>query len=153
MLPIRTILVPTDFSELCQPALELACELCKGYGARLLLLHVLRPQVMALGGTQALPPIPDDAAQREATAKLQAARPALGAILVERMVREGNEAEVILRVAQEVPCDLIVMGTHGRSGLGRLLVGSVAEAVLRKAPCPVLTVKAPLAQGQSAPAA
>jgi nucleotide-binding universal stress UspA family protein len=59
----------------------------------------------------------------------------------------GDPAAEILRVAQAVKADLIVLGTHGRTGLGRLLMGSVAEQVVRRAPCPVVTVKAPLPQG------
>lgn len=60
---------------------------------------------------------------------------------VEHLLEEGNPSAEILRVAQERRCDLIVMGTHGRTGLHRLLMGSVAEHVVRKAPCPVLVVK------------
>jgi hypothetical protein len=67
-------------------------------------------------------------------------------VWVERRVEEGDAVEAILRVAQEVRADLLVMGTHGRTGLGRLLMGSVAEQVVRKAACPVLTVKAPFPQ-------
>jgi hypothetical protein len=59
-------------------------------------------------------------------------------------MEKGDPAEEILRVAEETKCDLIMIGTHGRTGLGRLLMGSVAEQVVRKAHCPVLTVKAPL---------
>ena len=66
-------------------------------------------------------------------------------------VHEGDPATQIVRVAQETRCDLIVLGTHGRTGLGRLLMGSVAEQVLRKAPCPVLTVKTPFPETSSAP--
>jgi nucleotide-binding universal stress UspA family protein len=62
-------------------------------------------------------------------------------IRVEHHLREGDPATEILALAQEIGCDLIVIGTHGRTGVGRLLMGSVAEAVLRRAPCPVLTVK------------
>jgi nucleotide-binding universal stress UspA family protein len=65
------------------------------------------------------------------------------AVPVEHRLAEGDSAEEILRLAQESGCDLIVLGTHGRTGLPRLLMGSVAEQVVRKAPCPVLTVKAP----------
>jgi hypothetical protein len=60
---------------------------------------------------------------------------------VEACLREGDPAEEVLRAADDVGCDLIVLGSHGRSGLGRLLCGSVAEAVMRRAPCPVLVVK------------
>jgi nucleotide-binding universal stress UspA family protein len=62
---------------------------------------------------------------------------------MEYHLEAGDPATEILRVAREVPCDLIVLGTHGRTGLTRLVLGSVAEEVLRKAPCSVLTVKAP----------
>jgi nucleotide-binding universal stress UspA family protein len=77
-------------------------------------------------------------------------------ILVEHRLRAGDAAQEILRTADEVGGDLIVMATHGRTGLGRVLMGSVAEAVLRGARCPVLTVKGPLtgpasASGQPAP--
>ena len=70
---------------------------------------------------------------------------------VEYHVRDGDAAAEILTLAQQSHCDLIVLGTHGRSGVSRLLMGSVAEAVLRKAPCPVLTVKQPLLETGSAP--
>ena len=64
---------------------------------------------------------------------------------VQHLLVEGNPATAILRAARENKCDLIVMGTHGRTGLNRLLMGSVAEEVVRKAPCLVLTVKAEVA--------
>jgi nucleotide-binding universal stress UspA family protein len=68
---------------------------------------------------------------------------------VETRLTSGFEAEGILRVARDVECDLIVMGTHGRTGLGRLLIGNTAESVLPKADCPVLVVKSP--RGETAP--
>ena len=64
-------------------------------------------------------------------------------------MKEGDPATEILQFAQQIKCDLIVMGTHGRTGLGRLFLGSVAEQVLRKAPCAVLTVKTPVAASSS----
>jgi len=143
MQPIRTILHPTDFSAAAAAAFQMACSLSRAFEARLILLHVLPAPVVVLGGTQALPPLPDEVGRQEAEDKLQAVQPAAGALVVERRIRQGGAAGEILRLAQETPCDLIVMGTHGRTGVGRFLVGSVAEAVLRKAPCPVLTVKAP----------
>jgi nucleotide-binding universal stress UspA family protein len=73
---------------------------------------------------------------------LNAIRPVHPAVRFERVYREGLATEVILETADEYKADLIVMGTHGRSGIGRLLLGSVTEEVLRKAACPVLTVKA-----------
>jgi nucleotide-binding universal stress UspA family protein len=71
-------------------------------------------------------------------------------IHVQRLLREGDPAQEILHTAEETKADLIVMGTHGRTGLRRLLMGSVAEVVLRKAPCPVLTVKSLLRENAPA---
>jgi nucleotide-binding universal stress UspA family protein len=82
--------------------------------------------------------------------ELEALRPEDPGITVERYRLVGDEADEIVRLAKAKGCDLIVMGTHGRSGLGRLLMGSVAEMVLRKAPCPVLTVKQPAAVSEAA---
>jgi nucleotide-binding universal stress UspA family protein len=70
-------------------------------------------------------------------------------VAVEHHLKEGDPSTEILQYAQQIKCDLIVMGTHGRSGLGRLFLGSVAEQVLRKAPCAVLTVKTPVAASAS----
>ncbi len=74
-----------------------------------------------------------------------------GAVPVDRRLLVGDPATEIVRIAEEEPCDVVVMGTHGRTGLGRLLMGSVAEEVLRKAPCPVLTVKSPIADDALVP--
>jgi hypothetical protein len=71
-------------------------------------------------------------------------RPPDPTIQTDRLVQEGLPAAEILRLAPKIPSDLIVMGTHGRTGMDRLLMGSVTEQVVRKATCPVLTVKAPL---------
>ena len=79
----------------------------------------------------------------ELRARLQTLQSGEPGVPVEYRLEAGDPATEVLRVAREVPCDLIVLGTHGRTGLTRLVLGSVAEEVLRKAPCPVLTVKAP----------
>jgi nucleotide-binding universal stress UspA family protein len=71
---------------------------------------------------------------------------------VEHRLEEGDPATEILRTARDCGCDLIVMGTHGRRGLSRLLTGSVAEQVMRKAPCPVVTVKTPFPEASPVPA-
>jgi len=128
MFPVRTILYPTDFSVCSQPALDLAFALARDCHARLIVLHVAEPALVVDYGDF------EEAADCNSEFRLE----------------EGDPAEKILHVAQEVPCDLIVMGTHGRTGLGRLLMGSVAEKVLRRAPCPVLTVKTPLPETASA---
>jgi nucleotide-binding universal stress UspA family protein len=146
MLPIRTILHATDFSERAGDAFQLACVLAQDYDARLIVLHVHEPPPPPIIGEFGyMPPDvgPDRASLRGRLAEL---RPSDPRIAVEHELCEGDPAAEILRLAQKRQCDLIVMGTHGRTGLDRLLMGSVAEAVLRKAPCPVLTVKAPLAK-------
>ncbi|HWE35988.1 MAG TPA: universal stress protein [Isosphaeraceae bacterium] len=149
MLPIKTILVPTDFSESSEHALRMACALARDYEARLVLLHVAPPPIV--GGTLAVPVDPRyyREALDEALAKVE---PAELRGRVERHLREGDAAAEVLRMAEEKECDLIVMGSHGRRMLGRLLLGSVAEMVMRGSPCPVLVVRAPIRSATPAPA-
>ena len=142
MLAVRTILHPTDFSEPSQNALGLACALARDYGARLIVLHVAEPLTVGYEGV-VVPPNPEElpASAQEQLARLPVPQANLHA---ERRVERGDAVPVILRVAQEVQADLIVLGTHGWTGLGRLLMGSVAEQVVRRTTCPVLTVKTPV---------
>ncbi len=137
MLPIRTILVATDFSPMSEHAFRFAGALARDYGARLVLLHVIRPSVAVYAETAVL----------LAEGDVEAARQTLHAmscppIEVDYRLVEGEPGPAIARLAQDVDCDLVVMGTHGRSGLMRMLLGSTAEYVLRHAPCPVMTIKA-----------
>jgi len=143
MFPIHTILHPTDFSAHSEAAFGLACSLARDHGARLVILHVLQPPVTLVGGMAALPPMPDEYGREAAWEKLRSLQPGEGVGNFEHVLREGDIVTEILRVAEETSCDLIAMGTHGRTGLSRLLMGSVAESVLRKARCPVLHVKNP----------
>jgi nucleotide-binding universal stress UspA family protein len=141
MLPIRTILHPTDFSERSELAFRLACSLARVHGAHLIVLHVAElPMAVAGEGLVMLPPALDLEPLRE---QLRQIRPEDPKIPVEHRLVQGAAATEILEMAGETKCDLVVMGTHGRTGLGRLLMGSVAEQVVRKASCPVLTVKTP----------
>jgi len=142
MLAVRTILHLTDFSEPSQYALGLACALARDYGARLIVLHVAEVPTVAYG-EGVVPPNPEElrAAAQEQLDRLQVPH---GNVRAERRLEQGDVITEILRVAQEAHADLIVLGTHGRTGLGRLLMGSVAEQVVRRAVCPVLTVKSPL---------
>lgn len=144
MLSFRTILHPTDFSECSNYAFQVACTLARDPGARLVLVHVTSNLVVAVPFVT-IPPDPVDI-REQLQKQLAALQPSEPGLQVERHLREGDPATEILRLAQETHADLVVMGTHGRTGLGRLLVGSVAEQVLRKAPCPVLTVRTPLSQ-------
>jgi len=153
MLAIRTVLHPTDFSERSEFAFRLACSLARDYSARLMVLHVAEPPMAVAGeGVLMLPPAFDLEPLRE---RLQQLRPRDPKVQVEHRLVQGDAAGEILRVAEEAKCDVIVLGTHGRTGLGRFLMGSVAEQVVCKAPCPVVTVKTPLMEttpsGESAP--
>jgi nucleotide-binding universal stress UspA family protein len=141
MLAVHTILHPTDFSAPSQYAFWLACALARDYGARLIVLHVAAVPTVVYG-EGVVPPNPEEllAAAQE---QLDGLKVPHADIRAERRLAEGDAVEQILRVAQETNADLLVLGTHGRTGLGRLLMGSVAERVVRKAACPVLTVKAP----------
>jgi nucleotide-binding universal stress UspA family protein len=148
ILAVRTILHPTDFSERSAFAFSLACTLARDYAARLVLVHVT-PTVVVSGELVAIPPQPPDVWKtlQEQLANWRSPDPNVS---VEHHLKEGDPATEIMRLAQETKGDLIVMGTHGRTGLDRLLMGSVAEGVLPKAPCPVLTGKTPLTEARSA---
>src|SRR5262245_60976502 len=138
--PIRTILHPTDFSQPCEEAFRVACSLAGDLTARVIVLHVAVPPPVPLGRWLP-PPLPANNREKleEMLRRLQASAPD---IQVAYRLADGDPAVMVADVAQAAGCDLIVMGTHGRTGLGRLLMGSVAERVLRTAPCPVMTVKA-----------
>ena len=141
---IRTILHPTDFSEYSRNAWHLACALARDYGARLVLLHVRDIPLGVYGEFGAAPPdVVDVDTLKDELARVEPTAPG---VTVERKLSEGDPVSEIIRVAQENAADVIVMGTHGRTGLGRLLMGSVAEQVVRRAACPVLTVKTPISE-------
>jgi nucleotide-binding universal stress UspA family protein len=140
MLSIQTILHPTDFSERSTAALPVACSLARSCHAKLLVLHVAKPPVEDYGGGIVSPET--ERGWEEMRKSLECVRCAGCAVQVDYLLLEGEPAAQIVQAAKETKCDLIVMGTHGRTGLKRLLTGSVAEHVLRNAPCAVLTVKA-----------
>lgn len=152
---ITRILVPTDFGPASDAALAWARDLTHAYAARLSLLHVVTdPRAIGLWTSEVyVPADPETQARllREAKERLERALPADEScrfgVTVE--ARIGDVAETILEIAREQKVDLIVMGTHGRHGLAHLILGSVAERVLRNAPCPVLTTHAE-PQGQAA---
>lgn len=144
---IRKVLVPTDFSAASELALDYAKALADQYGASLHLLHVLEDPFIA--GAWSSEIYVADAPQLRASLRLEASR-RLERILppderarfnVTTQVMAGAPAQAIRDVADEGRFDLIVMGTHGRAGMAHLLLGSVAEKVVRTAPCAVLTVR------------
>ena len=140
MKTLKTILHATDFSDLAANAFHAAFALARAHGARLLLLYVKQPQETMQGEFGLMPPEPEasDAAILDRLGELVAEG---SPIQVERLVAHGNAAEVIVQVAKEKHCDLIVLGTHGRKGLGRLFYGNVADDVTRAAPCPVMALR------------
>jgi nucleotide-binding universal stress UspA family protein len=140
MLPIHTILHPTDFSEHSEHALQFASGLARDYGAQLMLVHVIVPPPVIYGEGLLTT---DVFVNREVQERLHQWQIPDERVRVVRQCVEGDPATEIVRVARERAADLIVMGTHGRTGLSRLLMGSVAEQVVRQAPCPVLTVGGP----------
>ena len=148
MLPIHMILHPTDFSARARSAFDLACALARDYDARLVVVHVKPPQMMG-GEVHALITTPEEV-DRELRGELDKLQPLDDSTQIERVLKEGDAGTEILRMAKEISSDIIVMGSHGRTGLSRLLMGSVAEAVSRKAHCPVLTVKHPFPETSSA---
>jgi nucleotide-binding universal stress UspA family protein len=141
MLPIKSILHPTDFSKPSEHALRFACALARDYQARLVLLHVVEPPVYygELGMTV---PLPADY-HEHLRERLSHLVPGDSGLPVETVLVEGVAWREILSVAEEQHCDLIVMGTHGRTGISRVLLGSVVEQVSRHSRLPVLTLKTP----------
>jgi nucleotide-binding universal stress UspA family protein len=142
MLP-KHILVPTDLSEGAEQALDYACELARTLGAQIHLLNVI--SVPAIGvpelGLALTSTLIDQMVVDNQGAIDRLARTRCTAQLGHAMVKVGDARDVINQTATELGVDLIVMGTHGRRGISRALLGSVAETVVRSAPCAVLTVR------------
>lgn len=152
MLPTN-ILVPTDLSEGAEEALDYACELAAKFGATIHLLNVISipalgvPELgVAMAGTVIDSLIADNKAALEDLANRKCAKATMG----QQILRTGDARDVILNTAKELGVDLIVMGTHGRRGVSRALLGSVTETVVRTAPCPVLTVRAHVTEHRAA---
>jgi len=141
MLPIHTILHPTDFSERSEFAFRMASSLARDYGARLIVLHVWCRPMLLYGELE--PVVDSDEYRIQAQNQLDRFESHDSGIRMERRLLEGDAVPTILREAEDEGADLIVMGMHGRTGLSRLLMGSTAEHVVRRASCPVLTVKTP----------
>jgi nucleotide-binding universal stress UspA family protein len=142
MLP-KHILVPTDLSEGAEYALDYACELARLLGAQVHLLNVIT--IPALGvpelGVALTASMIDQLVVDNQAAIDQLALTHCTKERGQAMVRTGDARDVINQTAKELGIDLIVMGTHGRRGISRALLGSVAETVVRSAPCAVLTVR------------
>lgn len=142
---LNHILVPTDFSEVSEGAVNYAFELAEQFGARVTLMHVSHePLILPPTDEGYIPPMPDlKALEDDARSRLDAV-----AVLAKKRGIEASTAwshgapfVEIIRLARELKVDLIVAGTHGRGPIAHLLLGSVAENIVRQAPCPVLTVR------------
>jgi nucleotide-binding universal stress UspA family protein len=145
MFPIHRILHPTDYSDCSNAAFAAAAGLARSLGAELIVLHVMAPiEVIPMHAGALAYPHGDRQQARDMLEKVTDPP-----VRVRHLLLEGNPIDEILRTAREEEADLIVMGTHGWTGLNRFLLGSVAEHVLRKAPCPVQTVKTTDVSGAS----
>jgi nucleotide-binding universal stress UspA family protein len=151
MFPVHKILHPTDFSKQSEAAFKLAAALARDYDSKLVVLHVATPPPVVADGEVVTVTNPADYYE-QLWESLHQYKTLETGMDMELLLEEGFPAGTILQVAADNGCDMIVMGTHGRSGVGRLLMGSVAEQVIRKATCPVLTIKFPAAKKATAPA-
>ena len=136
---IKRILFPTDFSHTGDKALAMAESLARDSGARIFIVHVEEPPTAYGGGEMYYGMLEPDLDHLKGL--LTKVKPKDPAITYEQHMVTGEPADAISRFAEEHDIDMIVMGTHGRTGLLRLLMGSTAEAVVRRAKCAVLTVK------------
>jgi nucleotide-binding universal stress UspA family protein len=143
MVPIRTILYATDFSDCSRCAFGLASAVARAQKARLVVLHVKPKPDMLMAYADVLADMQPEDYEEGRLKLLHALQVKDPAVVVEHRLVEGDPAPEIVRIAEEIGTDVIVMGTHGRKGLDRLILGSVAESVLRKAACPVVTVRLP----------
>jgi len=146
---VRRILLPTDFSGCANYALPYAAAIARAVDATVICVNVVEPIVPAVGYTGMAEAMPiaemseqmEDSAERELPDVMRCED--LRGLKVEEVIGHGDAAAEIVRVADEQEVDLIVISSHGRTGLGRIIFGSTAEAVVRHARCPVLVVKPP----------
>ncbi len=148
MIALKSILVATDFGEASGAALAYGRELARTFGATLHVLHVADDVYVRLGGDAYMAVLPELQKDLEVAAQKQ-----LDELLVDNdplplpvkkaVLTSSATASAIVQYARDLGIDLIVVGTHGRGAVAHLLMGSVAERVVRAAPCPVLTVRHP----------
>ena len=145
MIQIKRILVPSDFSEPARKALIYAVEFAKAYEAEIILCHVMEPPIYPVSisvGAVSVPPIGDEMRQhtKEQLELLRTAE--IGSKIASRIaVAEGKPFLEIVQLARSEDVDMIIISTHGHTGLKHVLVGSTTEKIVRKAPCPVLCVR------------
>ena len=138
MISLKRILVPSDFSERAEPALAYTVELGNRFDAEIIGCHVIETPMVVF-------PMPDeksiDLVASDAREKLEGMLDEAGANSFRVLIEQGNPSRQLVRIAATEDIDLIVVSTHGRSGLSHMLMGSTAENLVRLSPCPVLTVR------------
>lgn len=146
MITIRRIIVPSDFSDHSVPSVQYGAGLAEKFGAELVLLHIIQDLALVMPDAVMPTPVPapdiqqmTDSARAALTEMI--ARLNLGHLTPRIEIRYGSPAAEIVEAAKGLGADLLCLSTHGRGGLVHLLLGSVAEKVVREAPCPVLTVR------------
>jgi nucleotide-binding universal stress UspA family protein len=140
---IGTVLLATDLSAASSAATETAIDLAASLGARLLAVSVIDPRTLHLPGGRFAARIDQVRHERESVAQRLVAMGRTAGIQVSFLVWEGDPGEAIVDAATAESADLIVVGSHGRGAVGRFLIGSVSDQVVRSAPCPVLVVRSP----------
>jgi nucleotide-binding universal stress UspA family protein len=143
-LQLKKILVPLDFSQRSEKALRYAIRFSEQFGSALTLLHVIQPMVYPadFGYPPTVVDTLDDTVRRSAEEKLGAMAAQLS-VKAQTLIRLGQPYHEIATAAKELRIDLIIITTHGHTGLKLALLGSTAERVVRHAPCPVLTLREP----------
>jgi nucleotide-binding universal stress UspA family protein len=135
----KTILFPTDFSTASDAALVHAESLARQMNARLLIVHVEEPP-LAYGGGELYYGLPEPSSER-ILKMLEDVKPSDPSVPYAHRLTMGDPAGEVVRIAEDENAEMIIIGTHGRTGMTRLLMGSVAEAIVRRAPCPVLVYR------------
>jgi nucleotide-binding universal stress UspA family protein len=138
---IRTVMLATDLAQASDAATETALELASRLGARLLAVSVIDPGSLRLPGGRFRARIDQVRAEHERLATELVARGRSTGVSVDFLVWEGDPGESIVEAANSEAADMIIVGSHGRSTVGRFLIGSVSDHVVRHAPCPVLVVR------------
>ncbi|HEX4084004.1 MAG TPA: universal stress protein [Chthoniobacteraceae bacterium] len=139
---MKTILVPVDYSDATEKVIEAACALARAFDGRIILVHIVEPAPQVVGydpgplsvPVEMPPPTPAD------PERLESLKRRCGAKDVLALEVRGSAPEEVLKLAREHGAEVIVMGSHGHGAIYQLLVGGVADAVLKAAPCPVLIV-------------
>ncbi len=151
MVNVKNIVVPTDFSEAALQALTYALSLAKTFQAKVYLVHVYEPIVYYSDAPMGMPDlieleqnirvVAERSIQQLVEKQIKTRESEFGVISVETILVQGKPFVEIIKTAKEKNADLIVLSTHGRSALEHILLGSVTEKVVRKAHCPVLTIR------------